>query len=64
MCELNAMASGNLHFNAMSNAETSSDEEFDLQQFGIRQALPIDDREPDWTRTEMDSVEEYLCRVR
>jgi gem associated protein 2 len=45
-------------------AESESDEEFNLQQFGIRQALPVDDAEPDFSSAEPATVEEYLRRVR
>jgi hypothetical protein len=42
----------------------ATDEELDKRQFGIYQALPVDDAEPDWESGEPASVEEYLRRVR
>lgn len=36
----------------------------DRKAFGIWQALPVPDREPDWGVADVDDVEEYLCRVR
>jgi hypothetical protein len=44
--------------------DAQTDEEADKRQFGIYQALPVDDREPDWATEEPESVEEYLRRVR
>ena len=44
--------------------DAHTDEEADKRQFGIYQALPVDDREPDWGTEEPQSVEEYLRRVR
>ena len=45
-------------------AASSSDEEVDRRAFGIWQALPVPMRAPAWDVEELDSVEEYLCRVR
>lgn len=36
----------------------------DRKAFGIWQALPVPDREPNWAVADVDDVEEYLCRVR
>jgi len=44
--------------------EYDTDEELDKRQFGIYQALPVDDAEPDWESGEPATVEEYLRRVR
>lgn len=41
-----------------------TDEEVDKRQYGIYQALPVDDAEPDWESEEPATVEEYLRRVR
>ncbi|KFM29120.1 hypothetical protein F751_5476 [Auxenochlorella protothecoides] len=49
---------------AHSSYSSSGDEEDDRRAFSIWQALPVPDREPDWAAEEVDSVEEYLCRVR
>lgn len=56
------MPSGPGHEGAVGG--TSSDEEQTLRDFGIHQALPVDDLEPNWDLQEPDSVEEYLRRVR
>lgn len=47
-----------------SEEEYETDEEVDKRQFGIYQALPVDDAEPDWESGEPETVEEYLRRVR
>ena len=44
--------------------EHATDEEVDKRQYGIYQALPVDDAEPDWESGEAATVEEYLRRVR
>lgn len=44
--------------------EYATDEEVDKRQYGIYQALPVDDAEPDWESGEAATVEEYLRRVR
>jgi hypothetical protein len=44
--------------------EYGTDEEVDKRQYGIYQALPVDDAEPDWESGEPATVEEYLRRVR
>jgi len=43
--------------------DSDSDEEYNLKNFGIHQALPVDG-EPDWSLAEPDTAEEYLRRVR
>lgn len=40
------------------------DDDTDKRQYGIYQALPVDDSEPDWASGEAATVEEYLRRVR
>ncbi len=44
--------------------EYGTDDEIDKRQYGIYQALPVDDAEPDWESGEPSTVEEYLRRVR
>lgn len=44
--------------------EYGTDEDGDKRQYGIYQALPVDDAEPDWESGEAATVEEYLRRVR
>ena len=39
-------------------------EEVDRRQYGIYQALPVEEGDPDWESGEATSVEEYLKRVR
>ena len=60
---------GDLHEGAIENEIASeegyeTDEEIDKRQFGIYQALPVDDAEPNWDEGEPATVEEYLRRVR
>lgn len=43
--------------------DSSSDSEADRREFGIYQALPVEDGEPDWEAECLD-VQEYLRRVR
>ena len=43
--------------------DSSSDSEADRREFGIYQALPVDEGEPDWDAECLD-VQEYLRRVR
>jgi hypothetical protein len=44
--------------------ESPSDDEFDKQQFGIYQCLPIDNLPPNFESGEAGTVEEYMRRVR
>lgn len=49
---------------AYTSVSSSEDEEEDRRAFNIWQALPVPNREPDWAAGNVDTVEEYLCRVR
>ena len=46
-----------------AEASGEDDPEFDMQQFGIYQALPVPPGQPDW-EGEPQTAEEYLQRVR
>lgn len=50
---------------AKGDVEGEEDEgDTGLGGFGIKQALPVEDGEPDWDRGPADTAEEYLKRVR